>query len=56
MHFHVSHIFREGNRVADMLASRAVSFVPATWWSSAPEFVVELISRDILGVCNFRLC
>ena len=31
MNFHVSHIFREGNTVADILASRTTSFQASTW-------------------------
>ncbi|PON53282.1 Ribonuclease H-like domain containing protein, partial [Trema orientale] len=54
MNFHVSHIFREGNTVADILASRATSFQTSTWWHSTPSFIQDAFSTDFMGQSAFR--
>ena len=44
MNFKVSHIYREGNSVADSLAKHGVSssISSFSWWDSAPFFVILL--------------
>ena len=54
MIFHVSHIYREGNKVADSLAARAPSISSSTWWNTPPAFVSPLVNDDIIGRPNFR--
>ena len=56
MVIHVSHIYREGNQVADGLASRAPSIESSTWWHSARSFVSHLVNNDVVGKSNFRFC
>ena len=53
MNFHVSHIYREGNAVADILASRATSIQASTWWHSTPSFIHEAFSKDYTGRSAF---
>lgn len=53
MDFLVSHIFREGNKVADMLSKSSFT---SMWWSSAPQFVQNLVSQDMSGREQFRFC
>ena len=54
MNFRVSHIFREGNGVADILASRATSFQTSTWWHSTPSFIQDAFAKDYMGRSAFR--
>ncbi|POO02039.1 Ribonuclease H, partial [Trema orientale] len=53
MNFRVSHIFREGNAVADISASRASSFQTSTWWHSIPSFIQNAFSKDYMAVLLF---
>ena len=46
MNFKVSHIFREGNQVADCLAKYGVLNPSPMWWSSAPSFCLHPICSD----------
>lgn len=54
MHFHSSHIFREGNQVVDALANYSSSSSDLTWWDSSPGFINHLCIRDKLGLPNFH--
>ncbi|PON37013.1 Ribonuclease H, partial [Trema orientale] len=54
MNFHVSHIFREGNSVAVLLASGATSIQAPTWWHHTPSFIQEAFYKDYSGRCNFH--
>ncbi|WCJ36046.1 hypothetical protein M5689_017268 [Euphorbia peplus] len=54
MSFVVSHIFREGNRVADALARFGQSHNDSHWWPSAPDFCSSLISDDLNFIEQFR--
>ena len=54
MIFHVSHIYRDGNRVADSLASHAPSVSSSTWWNTPPAFISPFVDDDIIGRSNYR--
>ena len=54
MHFKSSHIFREGNQVADALANVGMSSTGLVWWNETPPFLLDLCRRDSLGLSNFR--
>ncbi|KAL8537631.1 hypothetical protein ACS0TY_012667 [Phlomoides rotata] len=45
LHIVVSHIFREGNAVADRLPREEVSTFK--WWSKSPDFLLPFLQRDI---------
>ncbi|KAL6146202.1 hypothetical protein ACLB2K_056885 [Fragaria x ananassa] len=55
MTFKSSHIFREGNRVADALANHGTSLSEQIWWDVPPLFILSYYERDFLGMPNFRL-
>ena len=55
MTFKSSHIFREGNRVADALANHGTSLSKQIWWDVPPPFILSYYERDFLGMPNFRL-
>jgi hypothetical protein len=52
----VTHIFREGNSVADLLANYGLTSSVFTSWSSAPLFISVGLSKNKLGSPSFRLC
>ncbi|KAK3212773.1 hypothetical protein Dsin_017479 [Dipteronia sinensis] len=54
MKFQVSHIFREGNQVADALSKHALSLSSNSWWSSTPSFCSSLVGNDCMGRESFR--
>ena len=54
MNFRSSHIFREGNRVADALANYGASLTGLSWWADVPHFITDFCTRDRLGHPNFR--
>ncbi|KAH6770666.1 hypothetical protein C2S52_015469 [Perilla frutescens var. hirtella] len=51
IHFCVSHIYREGNRVADLLASSIVSH---GFWFSVVPCIVDAVKQDNSGTAYFR--
>ena len=53
MNFQVSHIFREGNQVADMLSKHALEHHADSWWFSAPPFCYSLVGNDCMGSSLF---
>ncbi|KAK1591397.1 hypothetical protein Q3G72_007018 [Acer saccharum] len=53
MDFQVSHIFREGNQVADMLSKHALELQADSWWFSAPPFCSSLVGNDCMGRESF---
>ena len=55
MQVYISHIFREGNAVADKLSLIGLSLTQIRWWSNHPSDCNDLIMRDILGKENYRL-
>jgi ribonuclease HI len=52
----VTHIFREGNSVADLLANYGLTSSVYTSWSSVPLFISDGLSKNKLGTPSFRLC
>ena len=54
MDFQVSHIFREGNQVADTLSKHALELQTDSWWFSAPPFCSSLVGNDCMGRESFR--
>jgi hypothetical protein len=54
MYFVVSHIYREGNHVANMLANLGFGIIDSLWFDNCPlVFRSDLISNR-LGLPNFR--
>lgn len=43
MHFHISHTFREGNLVVDILANYGAAHPGSQWWDVLPQFLVYSI-------------
>ncbi|WCJ34681.1 hypothetical protein M5689_015975 [Euphorbia peplus] len=56
MNFVVSHIFREGNGVADALSKYGQTCSIFAWWHSCPTFCGTLVSDDLSGKDHFRFC
>ena len=54
MNFPSSHIFREGNQVADALADFGMSLSAFSWWNEPPHFILGPFQRDKIGLPNFR--
>jgi len=50
----VSHVFREGNQVADSLANHGLSLNDFSVWNEAPLFISSSFFRDKEGRSNFR--
>lgn len=48
-----THIYREGNQSADALSKCSDG---CSWWSSAPQFIADLIAQDMSGRPFSRLC
>ncbi|KAL6124174.1 hypothetical protein ACLB2K_076689 [Fragaria x ananassa] len=46
MDFRCSHIYREGNQIANALASFGISSSGMTWWNTPPDFIRSLYDRD----------
>ncbi|KAK3229362.1 hypothetical protein Dsin_001243 [Dipteronia sinensis] len=55
MEFQVSHIFREGNQVANALSKHALGLSSDSWLSSTPSFCSSLVGNDCLGRESFRI-
>jgi ribonuclease HI len=55
MNFVVSHTYREGNVIADLLANHGLSLSSIFFWHEAPFFIREELSRNKLGLSNFRV-
>jgi ribonuclease HI len=56
MNFMVSHIYREGNQVADLLANHGLSFSSIVYWNNLPLFVKDCFDKNKQGSPSFRLC
>ena len=54
MRFYCSHIYREGNAVADCLASMGLHHTVPLWWDSAPPQAVTLVGRDMSLLPTYR--
>ncbi|PRQ42584.1 putative ribonuclease H-like domain-containing protein [Rosa chinensis] len=55
MNFHSSHIFREGNHVADALANYGTSSTDFVWWDTTPSFIASNCNEDRLGIPKYRV-
>ncbi|KAK3221981.1 hypothetical protein Dsin_009006 [Dipteronia sinensis] len=53
MEFQVSHIFREGNQVADALSKHALGLSSDSWRSFTPSFGSSLVGNDYMGKESF---
>jgi ribonuclease HI len=51
----VTHTYREGNKVADLVANFALSIPSITFWNSAPYFIYDALGSNKRGLPNFRL-
>ena len=47
MNFRVSHVFREGNSAADVLANYGADHDGAHWWDALPQFLVSSFGHDL---------
>jgi ribonuclease HI len=56
MNFMVSHIYREGNQVADLLANHGLSILSIVYWNNLPLFVRDCFDFNKHGSTSFRLC
>jgi hypothetical protein len=56
LNYFIIHIHREGNMVADLLASHGLSLPYFTHWLDAPDFIKSCLEKNHLGVPNFRFC
>ncbi|KAK2429235.1 hypothetical protein QL285_027690 [Trifolium repens] len=56
MNIMVSHIYREGNKVADTLANYGLTSPALTTWDDAPFFLRDSLESNKLGMPNFRIC
>jgi ribonuclease HI len=52
----VTHIFREGNQVADRLANHGLSITSIVFWSELPLFVQDCFVVNKQGTPTFRIC
>jgi ribonuclease HI len=56
MNFMVSHIYREGNQVADLMANHGLSILSIVYWNNLPLFVRDSFTFNKNGSTSFRLC
>ncbi|KAK9911619.1 hypothetical protein M0R45_035515 [Rubus argutus] len=52
----ISHVYREGNQVADCLANFGVDQVGTLWWDSCPPCALSAYCLDLVGLPNYRFC
>ncbi|GAU45776.1 hypothetical protein TSUD_24400 [Trifolium subterraneum] len=52
----VTHIYREGNKVADLIVNHGLSLSASTSWLTHPLFITDCLNSNKLGMPNFRLC
>ncbi|KAK9930542.1 hypothetical protein M0R45_027578 [Rubus argutus] len=50
----ISHVYREGNQVADCLANFGVDQVGTLWWDSCPPCALSAYCHDLVGLPNYR--
>lgn len=53
--FKISHIFREGNRVADKMAAIGLGLSGFKWWVNVPNEAFSAYRRNINNVTEFRI-
>jgi ribonuclease HI len=56
VHCIVIHTYREGNKVADLIANFGLSSTEPTFWNFGPEFILDVMDCNKRGLPNFRLC
>ena len=54
MEFRYSHIYREGNCFADIMANFGAQLEDRMWWSLPPEFASDAYKRDMSSLPFFR--
>ena len=54
--FLITHIHREGNKVADCLANSGFRYDDLTWWLEVPDCAKETYDRNLHGLPEFRIC
>ena len=56
LNVHVSHIYREGNKVTDRLSVMGIGLQEIQWWDSYPKEAHDAMIHDAMGRESFRLC
>ena len=56
MNYLVSHIYREWNQVADLLANYSLTIPSINVWQEVPMFSKDYYIKNKLGWPNFRYC
>jgi ribonuclease HI len=56
MNFMITHIFREGNHAADLLANHGLNINSIIFWHHTPSFLCNCINNNKLGIPSFRYC
>ncbi|KAL5714562.1 hypothetical protein ACHQM5_016506 [Ranunculus cassubicifolius] len=51
----VSHIYREGNYVADTLANMGLELVDFTWWYRIPWRAAKAYERNMYCLSEYRI-
>jgi hypothetical protein len=51
----ISHIFREGNQVADSLANFGCTLLDPVCWSQPPGFIIDSLEKNKFGIPSFRV-
>jgi hypothetical protein len=54
LNFIVSHICREGNKVADLFANHGLTLSSCTYLSDPLLFSLDCMNKNKLGLPNFR--
>ncbi|KAM7462132.1 hypothetical protein LguiA_030253 [Lonicera macranthoides] len=53
MEYYCSHIYREGNTVANPIDSIGLNQPTPLWWESAPQQTITLVGRDMSIIPNY---
>ena len=51
--FYISHVFREGNSIADVVNYGAVN-ISSHWWDSLPQFLVYSFGLDLSSQLSYH--
>ncbi|KAL6183198.1 hypothetical protein ACLB2K_044609 [Fragaria x ananassa] len=54
MNFKATHIFHEGNKIADALANQGTSCSELIWWDEPPPFILLSYNNDVRDMPQFR--
>lgn len=55
MHFYVTHVYREGNHCADILANIGLNLHSHCWYTQLPPSIRADLVTNSLGLPNFRI-